>query len=345
MYRLYGDVRVLSDSLDSMCQWIDFLERNNPDLVWRNRLGSNYGDWLEINADTPREVLATAYFAYSTQLLARICGVLGDAEAQARYDTLAEAIRTSFREHFVDEDFRISGDTQTVYLLALAFGLLPESAGPPLAAHLVRKLDESGGSLTTGFIGVGLLCPVLCDIGRPELAYQLLHRDSYPSWLYSIRQGATTIWERWDGYTDEHGFQSAKMNSFNHYALGSIGEWLYRYVAGIDQTRESVAFDQLRIEPVTGGSLSWVRASYQTPRGAVRSSWHREGTSFELDVTIPPTATARVTIPGASAADVRLDDQPLRATTLAEGISAGKDTVSFTLASGSYRVLSVMPAR
>ena len=147
---------------------------------------------------------------------------------------------------------------------------------PAAVEHLAADIEKRDNRLTTGFVGVALLCPVLADHGRADLAYALLHQEEFPSWGYSIRHGATTIWERWDGWTEHGGFQSAAMNSFNHYSLGSVGDWLFGRVAGIDQTPGSVAYRELLLRPLPGGRLTWARAEQETARGRVACGWsHR----------------------------------------------------------------------
>ena len=296
LYRVYGDRRMLERSLDSMLAWVDFVHARNPELVWRRAVGPHFGDWLQVGVETPRDVLATAYFARSAELTARAARAIGrDADA-ARCATLARRIRETFAREFVDAEGRVTGETQTAYVVALAFELLQGPLAARAAEHLVADV-EGRGHLTTGFIGVGLLCPVLTDHGRADLAYALLHRSAYPSWLYSIRHGATTIWERWDGWTEEHGFQSPAMNSFNHYALGSIGAWLYRDVAGISQAPDSVGFRDLVVRPRPGGRLRWAEASYDSVRGRIATRWEIIDHELRLDVEIPPGATATVHVP------------------------------------------------
>jgi alpha-L-rhamnosidase len=296
LYRVYGDRRLLERSLDSMRAWVDYVHERNPELVWRRAVGPHFGDWLEVDVETPRDVLATAYFARSAELTARAARVVGRASDAARCATLAGQIRETFAREFVDAEGRVTGDTQTAYLLALAFDLLPDRLAARAAEHLVADI-ETRGHLTTGFVGVGLLAPVLTDHGRADLAYALLHRSDHPSWAYSIRHGATTIWERWDGWTEEHGYQSPAMNSFNHYALGSIGAWLYRDVAGIAQTKDSVAFRHLLIRPRPGGRLTWAQASYDSVRGRIATRWEIAAGELRLEVEIPPGAEATVHVP------------------------------------------------
>ena len=205
------------------------------------------------------------------------------------------------------------------------FDLLPEHLVESAAARLAADVEKRDNHLTTGFIGVALLCPVLTKYGRGDLAYALLHQDTYPSWGYSIVHGATTIWERWDGWTADRGFQAAEMNSFNHYSLGSIGDWLFGGVAGIEQAPTSVGYRELQLRPTVGGRLTWAKASQETVRGRVASGWRLDGDQIVVDVEIPPGATAQLIVPTPNPASVR---------------DGNGDTVpgpEITLGSGTYR--------
>ena len=238
IYRTYGDTRIVERHYDAMARWMEYLHEANPDLIRKNRMGNNYGDWLSPKGDhTPKHLLATAYWAYDAKLMAEMAEATGRNEDAREYRDLNERIKAAFQEAYVFPDGRIERDTQTCYLLALHMGLLPEDLRSAAAEHLVRTIEREDWHLSTGFVGVGYLCPVLTEAGYTEVAYRLLENETYPSWGYTIKNGATTIWERWDGWTQESGFQSPNMNSFNHYSLGSVGEWLYRYVAGIDARR------------------------------------------------------------------------------------------------------------
>ena len=339
LYRIYGDVRVLERSFAAMCRWLDWVERWNPDLRWRNAVGNHYGDWLQVDATTPREVLATAYFAQSARLTARAAAVLGRPAEEARYTALAARVRAAFVESYVGPDGRVEGETQTAYLLALAFELLPPELVRAAVAHLGADV-EARGRLTTGFLGVSLLCPVLSEHGRADLAYALLHNDEYPSWGYSIRYGATTIWERWDGWTADRGFQSPAMNSFNHYSLGSVGEWLYTRVAGIDQEPDSVGFRRLLLRPTPGGRLSSAAAVYDAVGGRVESRWERVNGEFHLRVVVPPGSTAVVHVPTTEPGAVREDG---RAPGESEGVvvrGVAEGALVCELESGTYEFVA-----
>ncbi|GAA2073929.1 glycoside hydrolase family 78 protein [Actinomadura alba] len=352
LYLTYGDERILARSLDAMCAWIDFVHRHNPDLIWRHKVGPHFADWLSIGRPTPREVVATAYFARSAELTARAAAVLGDDRAE-RYAALARDVRAAFVTRFVSADGRVEGDTQTGHLLALAFDLLPPDLDDLAAKRLAVLVEEAGPGLSTGFLGVGLIAPVLDRVGRPDLAHALLRRTNPPSWLYPLRHGATTIWERWDGYTDERGFQAAAMNSFNHYALGSVGEWLYRGLAGIDQAAGSVGYRELVVRPRPferrPGEPDWARATYESARGRIAVRWEREDDAFRLDVTVPPGSTATVHVPVEDAWAVwesgdPVGDSPGVEVVGTEPAVAGGRSLVCRVGSGDYRFLARRPA-
>ncbi|MFG2091529.1 MULTISPECIES: family 78 glycoside hydrolase catalytic domain [unclassified Spirillospora] len=342
LYRVYGDERFLERNIDAMCAWVDHVHRHNPDLVWRHRVGPHFADWLAPEP-TPREVVATAYFARSADLTARAAEILGRDTAARRYGTLAGHVRKTFAERFVTPCGRISGDTQTAYLLALAFDLLPDDLAPHAAGRLAELVEAAGPGITTGFLGVGLVAPVLDACGRPDLAHALLRRTGPPSWLYPLRHGATTIWERWDGYTEERGFQAAAMNSFNHYALGSIGEWLYEGVAGLSQAPGSAGYRELRIRP-RPGALTWARAAYESVRGTVRTGWARADGELRLDVSVPPGATAIVHVPTGDPGGVHESGVPVAAAAGIQIIGTEPGALLCRVTSGDYRFTAEDPS-
>ena len=301
---MYGDVRVLETHYEAMVKWVHYLKNTTDELV---RPGyANYADWLSIGADTPNEVLATAYFAYSTKLLAQIAGVLGRVGEAGQYQALFGDIAAAFRKAFVAEDGRIHGDTQTVYVLALQFGLLTEEQSKQARDRLIADIQGRGDRLSTGFLGVGYLLPALTDNGSLDVAYKLLTQEAFPSWMYSIKHGATTIWERWDGWTEEQGFQTPSMNSFNHYSLGSVGEWMFRYMAGIEADPAAPGFQHVIIRPKPGGNLSWVKASYESLYGCITVEWRlSEAGDFHLQVDVPANTTATIQLPDPAHRSIR----------------------------------------
>jgi alpha-L-rhamnosidase len=325
-----------------MARWVDFIRERNPDLVWRHGRGSDYGDWLSVDAETPKDLLATAFFAQSARLVADSFELLGDAEEAKRYGEVADGVTAAFGAEFVGPDGRLTVETQTGYALALRFDLLSAHQRAVAAERLAADVEERG-HLTTGFVGVRHLLPALTDIGRLDLAYRLLQNDDYPSWGYSVRHGATTIWERWDGWTEERGFQSPGMNSFNHYAFGAVGEWLFEVVGGIapDQTRPG--FRHVHLAPKPGGGLTSAEASLDSPYGRISCAWTLVEERLSCDVDVPANVTATLTLP------VRPGQQLLESGAQAvdaEGIvtvGAGDGLVTAELGSGSYSFVVAAP--
>ena len=302
IYQVYGDRRELAQHLPAMIRWVEWCRAHSTNLLRDHDRGNDYGDWLSIGANTPKDVIGTAYFAYSTHLVAQACEVVGHHEDAEKYTYLFEAIKAAFNQAYVGPDARIKGDTQCVYAMALKFDLLPENLRPLAAQHLEDDINAKGNHLSTGFVGVSYLLPVLTQAGKVKTAYDLLLQDTFPSWLFSVKHGATTIWERWDGWTPEHGFQNAGMNSFNHYSLGSCGEWMFTDIAGIDS--DTPGFAHLVIHPRVGGGLTWAKASYNSIRGPVAGDWKLKDGKFTLAITIPPNTTATVWVPAGDASNV-----------------------------------------
>jgi alpha-L-rhamnosidase len=333
IYRTYDDTRIVERHYDAMARWMEYLYRANPDLIRKNRMGNNYGDWLSPKGDhTPKHLLATAYWAYDAKLMAEMAEATGRQEDAEEYRDLNERIKAAFQAAYVSPDGRIEGDTQTCYLLALHMELLPEELRSAAAEHLVRTIEREDWHLSTGFVGVGYLCPVLTEAGYTDVAYRLLENETYPSWGYTIRNGATTIWERWDGWTEEKGFQSPNMNSFNHYSLGSVGEWLYRYVAGIDLGEPG--YGRIVIRPRLGGNLTHASGAYDSVRGRISSSWKIEDNQFVLETLIPPNTTATVHVP--STDDVSEGGRPVDEAEGVEFLRAEEGETVLAVGSGRY---------
>jgi alpha-L-rhamnosidase len=306
LYRHYGDTRVLEHAWDSMVGWMQYIAQANPDCVWRNRRNSDFGDWLAQDGDdpanafgsrTPKDLLATAYWAYDASLMARMARALGREAEAFEYNALFERIKQAFGREYLHGDGRVAGDTQTGYVLALHFDLVPEHLRAAAGERLVARIEARGWHLTTGFVGVGYLLPVLTAIGRVDVAYRLLLNESFPSWGYSIARGATTIWERWDGQKEDGSFQDPGMNSFNHYSLGSVGQWLYQSVAGIDTDPARPGFEHIRFKPQPGGGLTQAQARLETPRGLVSSAWTLHDGVFTVEVEVPANSTATLECP------------------------------------------------
>jgi alpha-L-rhamnosidase len=343
MYLSYGDRRILETQYPSMVAWVEYVrQRAGDDFVWSEDF--TFGDWLAFastasdypGATTGKDLIATAMFAYSTDLLQRTASVLGRTEDAVKYATLLGNIKAAFQREFVTATGRVGENTQTAYAVALQFDLLPESLRAPAAARLAQDVRQRK-HLTTGFVGTPYLCHVLSRFGYLEEAYALLNREEYPSWLYPVKKGATTIWERWDGLKPDGTFQDPGMNSFNHYAYGAIGEWMYRVMAGIEIDPAAPGYKHTLIQPRPGGGFTAVSATHATPYGRVSSAWKVDGRAFELSVEIPVNSTATVRLPGASLADVTEGGQTLAAATgLAAPRQDGADVV-VEAGSGTYR--------
>lgn len=347
LYTMYGDIRLIERHYDAMAHWISFIDTANPDHIWRNQRGPDFGDWLALDtaspsekfvSGTPNDLLATAYFAYDTGLLARMADAIGRTADAERYRALRDQIVSAFHAEFVQPDGRLAGDTQTAYALALFMDLLSPDLRRLAGEHLARTLAERDGHLSTGFVGVGYLCPALTASGRSDLAYDLLVKETFPSWGYSIRHGATTIWERWDGWTAERGFQDVGMNSFNHYSLGSVGQWMYEHMAGIQPA--SPGFAAIRIHPQIGAPLRQVAAVYRSLRGPIASEWRRTDDTLALTVHIPANTTAEIWMPTNDSASVTESGQPA---SQAEGVALLRHEPGhaiYSVASGDYRFAS-----
>ena len=301
MYLEYGDTRILQQQYPSMAKWVEYERRRaGDDYIWDG--DPQYGDWIAIE-ETDKDLFATAFFAHSVELMKRTAQVLGKQDDGVRYEDLLEKIKPAFQRKFVSTRGDVGNNSQGAFVLALQFDLLP----PELRLVVARRLAEDvrrQGHLTTGFVTTPFLCPLLSRYGYSEEAYRLLLREDYPSWLYMIKHGATTIWERWDALKPDGSFQKTSMNSFNHRALGSVGEWMWSTIGGINLDPATPGYKHVLIEPQPGGGLTWARARHNTMYGKVSSAWKIEGGQFELNVEVPANTRATVRLPKAAVAKV-----------------------------------------
>ena len=303
----YGDKQILAERWDSMVRFMDFLARTSPDLVRCNPEHTGwggFGDWLSINADTRTDLIGTAYHAYSANLMSQIAGVLGKTEDQIKYARLFAEIRQVFVRRFISQDGLMVSQSQTACVLALGFDLAPHEMRGTIVKQLVRDIEGRGMKLSTGFVGSSYLNPVLTSMGRDDIAAKLLYQTQWPSWLYAVTQGATTIWERWDGWTKEKGFQDAGMNSFNHYAYGAIGSWLYQVVAGIDADPSAPGYRRSFLRPHLIEGLTHAEASLNTLYGVLASAWKLNETGYTWNITVPANTTATLWIPTGDVANI-----------------------------------------
>ncbi|THF73692.1 alpha-L-rhamnosidase [Cohnella fermenti] len=345
VYERYGDERVLREQFPSMKGWVEYIRaQGDNEFLWNT--GFHFGDWLGLDAKensyvgaTPRELIASAFYAYSTGIVAKAAKVLGLEREHEEYAGMYERIVTAFRNEFVTPSGRVASPTQTAYAVALMFDLLEEKDRRQAADRFAKLIEESGTQLTTGFVGTPYLCHVLTRYGYGELAYKLLERREYPSWLYPVVRGATTIWEHWDGIKPDGSFWSDDMNSYNHYAYGAVGDWLFGSVAGIDADENEPGYRRIKLQPLPGGSLRHAEAKLESPYGEIRSAWKRTadgGIAYEF--TVPANAEADVLLAGAALAAASESGRPLAEAAGVSAVSESAEGLSFQLGSGTYRV-------
>jgi len=304
MYVAYGDKGILSAQYVSMKKWVDYISSVAKNDLWNS--GSHFGDWLFYRpnddndgraAVTDKYMIAQTFYAHSTQLLINAAKVLGKNEDAEKYERLLKRIKEAFVKENMTANGKLASNTQTAYVLALQFDMLPEVNRGQAAERLVQNIRDYGNHLTTGFLGTPYLCHVLSRFGYDDVAYDLLMQESYPSWLYPVKMGATTIWERWDGIKQDGSFQTPDMNSFNHYAYGAIGDWMYKNIVGINPIAEKPGYKEILISPKPGGKLTNASGELETVYGKIRSSWTLQDGIFKLDVSVPPNSTATVWLP------------------------------------------------
>ncbi len=295
--RAYDDRRLAAESLEAVNSWLRYLEEHSSDHI---RPNEGFADWLA-PTQTPKDLVGTAFFAYAAKVAAGLASELGRRDDAERFEKLYSTVRSAFRSRYVRGGGTLVSGTQTSYVLALHFGLLEPEEEPLAAGRLVQEIASRNWHLATGFLGTPYLLPVLSRFGHEDVAFRLLTQDTFPSWLYPVVHGdATTMWERWDSWSDSRGFQDPGMTSFNHYAYGAVGEWMYHHLGGI--APGAPGYRHVVVRPRVGGGLTWATARLSTVHGEVSTGWRLEGGTFALDVTLPPNVTAEVWLPAGSAA-------------------------------------------
>lgn len=301
LYEVYGDTSVLQDQYASMKAWVDYMDNSSPDGLFKK--GFQFGDWLSFRSEgivdrsalTDVHLVAQCFYAHSVQLLIHSARVLGKSTDLLRYGALLEKVKNAFMLEYVSPSGRLMSNTQTAYVLALQFDMLPETMRAEAARKLVENIRSYDDHLTTGFLGTPYICHVLSRFGYTDVAYKLLMQEGYPSWLYPVKRGATTIWERWDGIKPNGDFQDPEMNSFNHYAYGAIGDWMYQHILGIQCG--APGYKKVIIAPKPGGGLTWAKGSYLSAYGRITVDWKITGDKLELKVKLPKGTTAEVHVP------------------------------------------------
>ncbi len=292
-WQQFGDQAIVQNSWDAMQRWMQFIEEGNPNHIRAKRVGPDFSDWLAPDNRTPKGLVATAYWALQADMMSQMARAIGKEPEAKRYADLFAAIRTAFQKEYVREDGTVGTGTETSYVLALHMKLLPDSLRAAAVDKLVQEIAARGGHVSTGFLGTPHLLFALADNGRTDVAYRLLLNETYPSWGYMLDKGATTWWERWNSDSGD-----PSMNSFNHYAFGSVVAWVYRYVAGIDTAMDGPGFRQIVIHPRTEGPITQARGEYDSVYGKIVSDWkvNSDG-SLILRVSIPANTRASVHLP------------------------------------------------
>jgi alpha-L-rhamnosidase len=364
LYQAFGDLGILERQYESMKAWVDYEQKQARRVSWSRKLsprywfdrscrarqqylwdtGYHWGEWLEpgegsmmaIGTDMIKRLLfgspgvATAYFANSARILAKIADLLGKAEDAETYGALVEQVKAAYVEEFIGQDGRIEPDKQASYVRVLAFDLAPEELKPAIVGHLVRLVRAADNHIGTGFLSTPFLCHVLSENGRLDVAYDLLNQKTVPSWLYAVTKGATTIWETWEGIGED----GTPQMSLNHYSPGSVVDFLHRKVAGLDAAEPG--YRRILIHPMPGGGLTNARATYESVHGLIGSEWAVENGRMRLNVIIPANTRAVVCLPGATAGQVTEGGVPLaQAEGAANPAQIGADT-QVEVGSGAY---------
>jgi alpha-L-rhamnosidase len=351
MYLVYGDKRILEAQYNSMKAWVGYMQSQSTNDLWNK--GSHFGDWLFYTmaddndgkaAITNKYLIAQCFYAYSTQLLINAAKELNKADDVTTYTALLKKVKEAFLKEYTTANGATMSNTQTSYVLALQFDMFPENLRQQAADRLVANIKLYNNHLTTGFLGTPYLCHVLSRYGYADVAYTLLLQETYPSWLYPVTKGATTIWERWDGIRTNGDFQAVTMNSFNHYAYGAIGDWMYRVMVGLDNEDGSVGYKKIRIKPHVGGGFTNAAANYETPYGKLSSGWKIEGGKLVLTADIPVNATATIYIP-VQDADVMESGQPVALSKNIQVVGKEKNYLMVKVGSGKYEFSTAYVAK
>jgi alpha-L-rhamnosidase len=347
LYEFYSHIGILGQQFESMRAWVDYIkdidDSSGSKRLWTE--GFHFGDWLSLDAPvypdprrggTPHDFIASAFYCYSARLVAKAADVLGKTELADAYARLSAEVKTAIQKEYFTATGRLAVSTQTGYVLALFMDLVPDAHRARVEHDLIDRLEKDNKHLRTGFVGTPYLCRVLSNIGANDLAYKLLLNEDYPSWLYAINLDATTIWERWNSLNPDGSISSTGMNSFNHYAYGSIVEWMYRDMCGLNPSSGEDAvtgFRSARIAPKPDKSLQWARARYRSAAGFYESSWRiDEAEHLTIEIIIPFNASAKVVLPDAQMGEVSINGHRLHG-----GEQIG-DNVELTLGAGSHKI-------
>lgn len=337
LYTTYADKDLLRQQYGSMKEYLRYMVESSQDFLWNT--GFQYADWLSYRVDdsntmigqrsavTDNYLVAQAFFAYNCQLMIKTAKILGENADELRFKDYLQKVKEQFQKEYITGSGRLISETQTAYLLALAFDLIPEELRQNSVNRLVKNVKTYGHHLTTGFLGTPFLNPVLTETGNFEIADKLLMQETYPSWLYPIKQhGATTIWERWDSMKPDSTFQNPGMTSFNHYAYGAVGDWIYRSIGGID-TEEfgGAGYKESKVK-IYVGTIRSAKASLDSPYGFLRTDWKAEGGKMELNLEVPFNTQSRIYLPEGFQ-EMEVDGEKIQGTQILVG--SGKYKINF----------------
>lgn len=344
MYLVYGDSKILEDQYESMRGWIKYMKNNSTNNLWNK--GFHFGDWLFYRplddndgraAVTDKYLIAQCFFAHSTQLMINTAQVLGKDKDVELYSELLKDVKDAFIKEYVTPSGRLVSGTQTAYVLTLNFDMLPEELRQQAADRLAENISSYDNHLTTGFLGTPYLCHVLSRYGYTDLAFSLLLQKTYPSWLYPVTMGATTIWERWDGIKPDSSFQTPNMNSFNHYAYGAIGDWMYRVLAGLDNQENAVGYKKIKIQPHIGGEFTHAGVEFNSVYGQIVTGWKIVNEKLEVNAVVPPNTSAMIYLPADAPENILESDQVVGMAKDIRYVRNEGDYFIFEVGSGSYQ--------
>lgn len=354
VYLNYADRRMIETHYDAAKRWVDYQTTQSPEHRWTGNRNNDYGDWL--NGDTlklegfpttgagvPKDVFATAFYFHSAGLVANMAKLIGKTEDAQKYADLAAAIKKAFNKAYVTPDGKIQGDTAAGYALALDMGLLPDELIKPAVGHMVEAVHRYNDHISTGFHTTVRLMLQLTEHGHNKLAYKLINNRTFPSWGYTIDNGATTIWERWDGYVKGRGFQDPGMNSFCHYSIGAVAEWMYKTILGIQIDPAHPAYKHFNVRPRPGGGLTWAKGHYDSIHGRIGVDWRIAGGKLALKVTVPANTKATVYVPAVSADAVMEGDQKAAQAEQVKFLRFEDGAAVYEVGSGDYQFESPLP--
>ncbi|MDG3581210.1 alpha-L-rhamnosidase [Galbibacter pacificus] len=359
IYLIYGNKDVLKTQYSSMRSWVDYMSSKSTNYLWNT--GFHFGDWLFYRPDddndgraaiTDKYLIAQCFYAHSVQLLINAAKVLENNKDVEKYTALLQHIKNAFVSEYMTPNGRLVSSSQTAYVLALHFGMMPENLRAQAVERLVENIKSYNYHLTTGFLGTPYLCLVLSRYGYHDLAYTLLMQQTYPSWLYPVTAGATTIWERWDGRKPDGSFQTPGMNSFNHYAYGAIGDWMYRELAGINNSEKmgETGYKKIVLTPHfeskyvseevkkqnNGEQLNEVNASLETYYGNIRSHWKRDGNRVIYRVEIPVNTSAEIHFPETQVNKIKENNNEIATSDKNIKIETNSEETILYIGSGGY---------